>query len=136
MSRRLGVLISGRGSNLQSTFARETTKVAQGPVIDAKHDPSISFDGWAEWDGTSFSTPIAAAMIARTMTRTGIYYAPDAAYKLRQNSSSAALAVDATALIDAPRASKVEPKHPPLAPRPAFGAAASRGRTGASAVWS
>ncbi len=73
-----------RGSNLQSTFAHETTKVAQGPVIDANSDPSVAFDGWAEWDGTSFSTPIAAAMIARTMTRTGIYYAPDAAYKLTQ----------------------------------------------------
>ena len=81
-----------RGSNLQSTFAHETTKVAQGPVVDAFSDPSVSFDGWAEWDGTSFSTPIAAAMIARTMTRTGIYYAPDAAYKLTQNSPSAALA--------------------------------------------
>ena len=31
-------------------------------------------------------------MIARTMTRTGSYYAPDAAYKLTQNSPSAALA--------------------------------------------
>ncbi len=31
-------------------------------------------------------------MIARTMTRTGIYYAPDAAYKLALNSPSAALA--------------------------------------------
>ena len=70
----------------------KTTLVAQGPVADAKNDPSVSFDGWAEWDGTSFSTPIAAAMIARTMTRTGIYHAPDAAYKLTQNSPSAALA--------------------------------------------
>ncbi len=81
-----------RGSNLQSTFAHETTKVAQGPVIDPINDPSVSFDGWAEWDGTSFSTPIAAAMIARTMTRTGLYHAPDAAYKLTLNSPGAALA--------------------------------------------
>ena len=48
----------------------EDHKVAQGPAR-RQNDPSVSFDGWAEWDGTSFSTPIAAAMIARTMTRTG-----------------------------------------------------------------
>ena len=35
-------------------------------------DPIISFDGWAAWDGTSFATPITAAMIARTMTRAGL----------------------------------------------------------------
>ena len=63
-----------------------------GPVDRARHDPIVAFDGWAEWDGTSFSTPIAAAMIARTMSRTGLYHAPDAAYKLTLNSPGAALA--------------------------------------------
>lgn len=81
-----------RGTGLQSTFAREKTKVAQGARIDPKTDPSIAFEGWAEWDGTSFATPIAAAMIARTMTRTGVYYAPDASLKLQVNSQPALLA--------------------------------------------
>jgi hypothetical protein len=68
---------TARGTNLQSTFPREQTKVAQGPTTSPT-DPTISFDGWASWDGTSFSTPIAAAMIARTMTRDGIGIATDA----------------------------------------------------------
>ena len=62
---------TARGSNLQSTFAREMTKVAQGATTSPT-DPTITFDGWAAWDGTSFATPIAAAMIARTMTRSGL----------------------------------------------------------------
>jgi Subtilase family len=78
-----------RGTGLQSTFAREKTLVAQGATIDPKTDPSIAFEGWAEWDGTSFATPIAAAMIARTMTRTGIYHAPDASLKLSVGAPSA-----------------------------------------------
>ena len=81
-----------RGSNLQSTFAHESTKVAEGPVIDPANDGSVTFDGWAEWDGTSFSTPIAAAMIARTMTRTGTYSAPAASSKLQLASANASLA--------------------------------------------
>jgi hypothetical protein len=70
-----------RGSNIQSTFARETTKVAQGLTADPA-DPTIGFDGWASWDGTSFATPIAAAMIARTMTRGGLPSPSEAEYKL------------------------------------------------------
>ena len=66
-----------RGSNLQSTFGRGKTKVAQGATISPS-DPSIAFDGWAEWDGTSFATPIAAAMIARTMSRYRLGAAEDA----------------------------------------------------------
>jgi hypothetical protein len=80
-----------RGTGLQSTFAREKTLVAQGPAIDPATDPTVAFEGWAEWDGTSFATPIAAAMIARTMTRTGIYHAPDASLKLQLNSPPASL---------------------------------------------
>ncbi len=60
-----------RGSNLQSTFAREKTKVAVGSTTSPT-DPTIAFRGWAEWDGTSFATPIAAAMIARTMSRNSL----------------------------------------------------------------
>jgi hypothetical protein len=72
---------TARGSHLQSTFARGKTKVALGTAI-SPFDPTVVFDGWAEWDGTSFSTPIAAAMIARTMTREGLPYAADAETKL------------------------------------------------------
>ena len=60
------------------------TKVAQG-ADDQPTDPSIAFDGWAAWDGTSFATPIAAAMIARTMTRTGLPRPPRPQTKLLAN---------------------------------------------------
>jgi hypothetical protein len=80
-----------RGTGLRSTFAREKTLVAQGPAIAPATDPTVAFEGWAEWDGTSFATPIAAAMVARTMTRTGIYSAPDASVKLQLTSPSAPL---------------------------------------------
>lgn len=75
---------AARGSNLQSTFTRLKTKVAQGATISAT-DPTIGFDGWASWDGTSFATPIAAAMIARTMTRSGLPMAAEAQTKLLAN---------------------------------------------------
>mgnify|MGYP001180880013 CR=1 FL=1 len=81
-----------RGSNLESAFAYETTLVAQGAFADPFTDPAVTFEGWAEWDGTSFATPIAAAMVARTMSRAGIGSAADAAHKLAVNSPSATLA--------------------------------------------
>jgi hypothetical protein len=62
---------TARGSNLESTFASAKTKVALGSTTSPS-DPTIAFRGWAAWDGTSFATPIAAAMIARTMTRNGL----------------------------------------------------------------
>ena len=62
---------TARGSNLESTFTREMTKFALGSA-PSPFDPIITFEGWATWDGTSFATPIAAAMIARTMTRSGL----------------------------------------------------------------
>ena len=61
------------------------------PRIDPATDPTVAFEGWAEWDGTSFATPIAAAMIARTMTRAGLYHAPDASLELHLNSQPAFL---------------------------------------------
>jgi subtilase family protein len=70
-----------RGSNLQSTFARAATKVAQGTTASPT-DPTVSFGGWASWDGTSFSTPIAAAMLARTMTRSSLPSPREAEYRL------------------------------------------------------
>ena len=79
---------AARGSNLQSTFTRLKTKVAQGATISPT-DPSIAFGGWASWDGTSFATPIAAAMIARTMTRSGLPLAAEAQTKLLWNAPSA-----------------------------------------------
>ncbi len=40
-------------------LARARRKVAQGAKPDPT-DPSITFDGWAAWDGTSFASPITA----------------------------------------------------------------------------
>jgi hypothetical protein len=60
--------VTARGTNLKSTFATAKTKVAQGSA-PAASDPTVAFGGWAAWDGTSFATPIASAMLARTMTR-------------------------------------------------------------------
>jgi hypothetical protein len=73
---------TARGSNLQSTFPRAKTMVAQGSTIDPATDPTIAFEGWASWDGTSFATPIAAAMVARTMSRAGLASAAEAETKL------------------------------------------------------
>jgi hypothetical protein len=73
-----------RGSNLQSTFARAKTKLALGLLPDPM-DPVITFNGWASWDGTSFATPIAAALIARTMTRSNLPSASEGELKLIGN---------------------------------------------------
>ncbi len=62
---------AARGTNQQSTFARGKSKAAQGNA-PASTDPTIVFDGWAAWDGTSFSTPITAAVLARLMSRNGL----------------------------------------------------------------
>jgi hypothetical protein len=72
---------AARGSNLQSTFAREKTLVANAAPV--------AFNGWAAWDGTSFATPIAAAMIARTMSRNGITTAAEAQTQLLASSPAA-----------------------------------------------
>jgi hypothetical protein len=74
---------TARGSHLQSTFTRAKTKIALGSM-PGPFDPIITFDGWARWSGTSFSTPIAAALIARTITRSGLP-APQAQTKLLAN---------------------------------------------------
>src|SRR4051812_10010974 len=79
---------TARGSNLQSTFATEQTKVAQG-LTPSLTDPIETFDGWAEWDGTSFATPIAAGMIARTMSRAGLSSAVGAQSRLLMSSPPA-----------------------------------------------
>jgi hypothetical protein len=76
--------VTARGTNLHSTFASAKTRVAQGTTTSPS-DPIIAFNGWAAWDGTSFATPIAAAMIARTMSRTGLTEAREAEYKLLNN---------------------------------------------------
>ena len=68
---------AARGVNLQSTFTKGKTRKATGSKPDPA-DPWISFDGWAAWDGTSFASPITAAMIARTMSRNGFASAADA----------------------------------------------------------
>jgi len=58
-----------RGVNVASAYAPDnTTKFVQPP------DPTVttrSFNGWARWDGTSFSTPTVAAYLARLITRHG-----------------------------------------------------------------
>jgi hypothetical protein len=79
---------TARGSNLQSTFTRAKTLLALGSA-PSPADPTIAFDGWARWDGTSFATPIAAAMIARTMTRAGLGSAAEAQLKLTLNAPAA-----------------------------------------------
>lgn len=81
------------GVDLRSTFWWGRTKyhdAAGGgaPGIPSTADPTIEFDGWAAWDGTSFSTPFVAAIIARVMTRTGLT-APDAAAFLLGDAPSA-----------------------------------------------
>jgi hypothetical protein len=79
---------TARGSNLQSTFTREKTKVAQGSTTSPA-DPTIAFGGWAAWDGTSFATPIAAAVLARTMSRNGLASAAEAQARLLATSPPA-----------------------------------------------
>ena len=79
-----------RGTNLQSTFTRARTKVAQGDE-PAPTDPSITFNGWASWDGTSFATPIAAAMIARTMSRGNLTLPTEGKAKLLASAPAAGL---------------------------------------------
>jgi subtilisin family serine protease len=79
---------TARGSNLQSTFTREKTKVAQGSTTSLT-DPTIAFGGWAAWDGTSFATPIAAAVLARTMSRNGLAAAAEAQAQLLATSPPA-----------------------------------------------
>jgi hypothetical protein len=73
--------VTARGTALQSTFTRAKTLLALGTQPDPL-DPTIAFGGWASWDGTSFATPIAAAMVARVMSRAGLGSAADAQLKL------------------------------------------------------
>jgi hypothetical protein len=81
---------TARGTNLQSTFAHAQTKVALGATTSPS-DPTITFGGWASWSGTSFATPITAAMLARTMSRTGLGSAVDAQTELLISSPPVAL---------------------------------------------
>jgi hypothetical protein len=70
-----------RGSDVASTYARNKTRYTDtigGPVkVEV-------FDGWARWDGTSFSTPVVAGYLARIMTRHGLRPAEQAVAYLRQ----------------------------------------------------
>jgi hypothetical protein len=65
-----------RGANVASTYAPDnTTKYVEPP------DPTVqkrTFNGWARWDGTSFSTPVVAAYLARLITRHGFATAQQA----------------------------------------------------------
>jgi hypothetical protein len=79
---------AARGVNLASTFSKGVTKVAQTDKPDPS-DPSITFEGWAAWDGTSFSSPITAAVLARTMSRNGLASAADAQAQLLSTSPPA-----------------------------------------------
>jgi hypothetical protein len=79
---------AARGVNLASTFTKGQTRVAQGTKPDPA-DPSITFEGWAAWDGTSFSSPITAAVLARTMSRNGLASAADAQAQLLSTSPPA-----------------------------------------------
>ena len=79
---------AARGVNLASTFSKGKTKVAQGDKPDPT-DPTITFGGWAAWDGTSFASPITAAVLARTMSRNGFATAADAQAQLLSTSPPA-----------------------------------------------
>jgi hypothetical protein len=79
---------AARGVNLASTFSKGVTKVAQSDKPDPS-DPSITCEGWAAWDGTSFSSPITAAVLARTMSRNGLASAADAQAHLLSTSPPA-----------------------------------------------
>jgi hypothetical protein len=79
---------AARGVNLFSTFSKGKTLVAQSDKPDPS-DPSITFEGWAAWDGTSFSSPITAAVLARTMSRNGLASAADAQAQLLSTSPPA-----------------------------------------------
>ncbi len=71
-----------RGTGLQSTFTRATYAGRAERRDRSAARPSITFNYWASWDGTSFATPIAAAMIARTMSRGSLALPLEAKQKL------------------------------------------------------
>jgi subtilisin family serine protease len=79
---------TARGTNLQSTFGFGKTRVASG-LLPSRLDPTVVFKGWSAWDGTSFSTPITAALIARMMSRERISSAAEAEEKLLANAPAA-----------------------------------------------
>jgi hypothetical protein len=79
---------TARGSHLQSTFGFGKTRMASGP-LPSTLDPTVVFRGWSEWDGTSFATPITAAMIARTMSRAGLGSGAQAEQELLLNAPAA-----------------------------------------------
>jgi hypothetical protein len=65
-----------RGANVASTYAIDaTTKFVAGPGAGVT---KLTFNGWARWDGTSFSTPVVAAYLARLITRHGLATAQQA----------------------------------------------------------
>lgn len=80
---------AARGVNLQSTFTRAKTLVSPDTTPDPTSDPTVAFDGWAAWDGTSFATPIVAAMLARTMSRNTLSTAAEARDRLLAAASPA-----------------------------------------------
>jgi hypothetical protein len=56
-----------RGANVASTYKlKGITKFVAGPGAAVTRR---TFNGWARWDGTSFSTPVVAAYLARLITR-------------------------------------------------------------------
>jgi subtilase family protein len=79
---------AARGVNLQSTFNKGKSREATGSKPDP-NDPWITFNGWAAWDGTSFASPITAAMLARTMSRNGFATAAEAQAHLLSTSPPA-----------------------------------------------
>jgi Subtilase family len=65
-----------RGSNVASTYRlKAITKFS--PQRGGRVTKRV-FDGWARWDGTSFSTPVVAAYLARLITRHGLSTAQQA----------------------------------------------------------
>jgi hypothetical protein len=65
-----------RGANVASTYALDaTTKFIAQPGAGVTN---LTFNGWARWDGTSFSTPVVAGYLARLITRHGLATAQQA----------------------------------------------------------
>jgi hypothetical protein len=72
--------------NTASTFAANQTRYCE---TEGGPETTLSFKGWARWDGTSFAAPIVAATLARIMSRNGLADAQQAGFRLLASSPAA-----------------------------------------------
>jgi hypothetical protein len=78
--------VAARGVNTASTFAANQTRYCE---TEGGPETTLSFKGWARWDGTSFAAPLVAAYLARLMTRNGLVDAQQAVFRLLASSPAA-----------------------------------------------